>query len=260
MDWGFLPVLSTPNGMTTPRWKIVNDEVEEWSLLFSFGANLDDLFWGEPKNRPFKRVPRHFMLLDQRMSSHRHELWDLCPLRHRPEMCLIFIHRMKKSQIQCLFSVLIQIAREKMPDVAWESGLHISAWLSVHRRDIVFVASCRILLHSVASFCIPFHCDWGIFVGCKTVKPIFRNHWSTVASYSRLTDVPEALLSNKSDLCQDLLYVNQSGRDFFTFRLFCRDFPNRRARSYTLYRIDHSNSPAVTKYSYFCNGSWHFAW
>jgi hypothetical protein len=36
---------------------------------------------------------------------------------------------------------------------------------------------------------------------------------------------------------------------FFTFRLFRRDFPNRRARSYTLYRIDHSNSPAVTKYS-----------
>jgi hypothetical protein len=28
---------------------------------------------------------------------------------------------------------------------------------------------------------------------------------------------------------------------FLTFRLFRRDFPNRRARSYTLYRIDHSN-------------------
>jgi hypothetical protein len=37
---------------------------------------------------------------------------------------------------------------------------------------------------------------------------------------------------------------------FFTFRLFRRDCSNRRARSYTLYRIDHSNSPTVTKYTF----------
>jgi hypothetical protein len=37
--------------------------------------------------------------------------------------------------------------------------------------------------------------------------------------------------------------------NFFSFRLFRRDFPNRRARSYPLYRIDHSNRPAVTKYN-----------
>jgi hypothetical protein len=35
---------------------------------------------------------------------------------------------------------------------------------------------------------------------------------------------------------------------FFRFRLFRRGFPNRRARSYTLYRIDYSNRPTVTKY------------